>query len=275
MRTTASKKDHVKRVLNVIPSPDTHKDWRYEHAVEAGITRGPAAVFPPAKDLRETWWDIGNQLSTGSCIGWGTADSVLRWHFAQAGRLGKTSSINDKLSPRFTWMASKETDVYTTYPTTMIEEAGTWLKGALDISRKFGAVRLSTLPFEPEQLWGGTLAAFYSLAAQFKISSYFNLSPVAGADPFNMWRDWLANHGPILTRLGVDATWDNVTANGNLDVYQPNTIRGGHCVALIGYTQSRFIVRNSWGTTWADKGCAYASLAYARAAFTEAYGVPL
>ena len=29
----------------------------------------------------------------------------------------------------------------------------------------------------------------------------------------------------------------------------------------------------SWGTGWGDKGFAYASLAYAQEAFTEAYGV--
>jgi C1A family cysteine protease len=112
---------------------------------------------------------------------------------------------------------------------------------------------------------------FYALAAQLKIASYFNL----GTNPAN-WRAWLANNGPILTRLDVDATWDNATyTKGNLDVYQPNTTRGGHAVALVGYTPTRFIVRNSWGTGWGDKGFGYASIAYAKAAFTEAYGVSL
>ena len=49
--------------------------------------------------------------------------------------------------------------------------------------------------------------------------------------------------------------------------------RGGHAIALVGYTPDRFIVRNSWGTGWGDKGFAYASLAYAKDAFTEAYGI--
>ena len=44
-------------------------------------------------------------------------------------------------------------------------------------------------------------------------------------------------------------------------------------MSVVGYTTDRFIVRNSWGTGWGDKGFGYASLAYAKDAFTEAYGI--
>ena len=88
------------------------------------------------------------------------------------------------------------------------------------------------------------------------------------------WRLWLATKGPILTRLSVDSTWDRATQNrGKLDVYRPETAHGGHAVALVGYTPTTFIVRNSWGTAWGERGFAHASLAYAQDAFTEAYGV--
>jgi len=51
--------------------------------------------------------------------------------------------------------------------------------------------------------------------------------------------------------------------------------RGGLCVALVGHVDGGFIVRNSWGTGWGDKGFAYAADSYAQPAFTEAFGVTL
>jgi Papain family cysteine protease len=85
---------------------------------------------------------------------------------------------------------------------------------------------------------------------------------------------WLATKGPILIAIRVDATWDNATATkGNLDIFRANTVRGGHGAALVGYTPERFIIRNSWGTGWGHEGFAYASVAYAKAAIMEAYGV--
>lgn len=224
-----------------------------------------APAVPSAKDLRATWWKVGDQGTTGSCVGWATADSLLRWHFVKAGRITQLA----KLSPRFIWMASKETDQFITRPTTFIETEGTSLKSALDIARKFGAVRDSTLPFLSGKLYPGQATTFYAVAAQLKIVAYFNLGT-----NLTDWRTWLATKGPILTRLDVDRTWDDAdTTGGNLDEYQPETTRGGHAVSIVGYRPGRFIVRNSWGTTWGDSGFGYASLAYAQEAFTEAYGV--
>jgi C1A family cysteine protease len=254
----------VKRVLNVVPSRETERDWQLEQA-DAALARA-AVTVPKAKDLRADWWKVGDQGTTGSCVGWAAGDALLRWHFVKSGRIGQS----DTLSKRFIWMASKETDEFQTSPTTFIENAGTSLKAALDVARRYGAVKESVLPFAGTRLYGGKPETFYALAAQLKIQAYFNLSLNRGSS-IDAWRRWLATRGPILTRLDVDDTWDDTT--GNLDVYQPKTKRGGHAIALVGYTPDRFIVRNSWGATWGDKGFAYASLAYAKDAFTEAYGI--
>ena len=52
-----------------------------------------------------------------------------------------------KLSPRFTWMASKEIDEFINRPQTMIEGAGTSLKAAVEVLRKYGPVPETMLPF--------------------------------------------------------------------------------------------------------------------------------
>lgn len=257
----------MKRILNCKPSRDTHRDWTMAHARAAGVLAARAPI-PRTLDLRATWWTIGDQGKTGSCVGWALADSVLRWHCVKTERIGK----KDLLSPRFIWMAAKETDQFETQPTTFIETEGTSLKAALDIARKFGAVTDGVLPFGSGRLYQDEAPTFYAMAARLKIASYFSL----GKNPEH-WRTWLATTGPILTRLEVDDTWDNaLKTRGTLETYHPATVRGGHAVALVGYTESHFIVRNSWGTKeWGDKGFGYASLAYAKEAFDEAYGVTM
>ncbi len=266
----------MKRILNRIPSRNTEKDWVFEHAVEAGFLEAAPSIAS-SKDLREPWWKIGDQLETGSCVGWASADGVLRWHFVKAHRLQN----NIRLSVRHVWMAAKETDDYTSYPTTVIEGSqggGTSLKASLDVARKYGVVEESILPFEPVKLYPGSMAAYYSLASRYKILGYYSLRP-ASADwktVLDKWRTWLATKGPILTGLLCDDTWMNATeTKGKLDVYNKDTVTGGHAIAIVGYTPDSFIVRNSWGEGWGDKGFAYASLEYARDAFDEAYAVAI
>jgi len=265
----ASKATGIRRICNLVPSKGTEKDWAFHDAVASGALRAVAA--PPASvDRRAAWWAIDDQEDTGSCVGWATAEGVVRYHMVAAGKLAR----NVQLSPRFVWMASKETDPYTARPETFVEEAGTSLKTAMDIVRKFGTVVMSQLPFHiATKMYTGGENAFFAAAAQRKIASYFNLHR-----DLNQWKSWLAAHGPILAGLSVDHTWDNAAATGgNIDTFMPNTVRGGHAVAIVGYTASgRFIVRNSWGTGWGDHGFGYVSPAYIAAGFfDESYGVTL
>ena len=257
------------RICNLVPSRNTEPDLRIADALQAGAFRPPPAL-PASVDLRAPWWPVSDQENTGSCVGWGSTDGVARYMFVKAGRLPSDM----KLSARFTWMGSKETDAFTARPETMIESAGTTLKAAVDVLHNFGAVPETELPFHiATTMYTGDENAFFNTAATRRIKAYYNLGR-------NLpdWKSWLAAHGPVLVGLNVDHTWDNATATGgNLDAFQPSTVRGGHAVALVGYhPDGRFIVRNSWGTGWGANGFGFASEAYVNAAFyAESYGVAL
>jgi len=263
------KRAEQNRICNVVLSRGTEKDWQFADARQAAAIGAPAAL-PPSVDLRAAWWTIGNQEDTGSCVGWASTDGVMRHHLVKAGKLART----ERLSPRATWMASKETDEFTTRPQTFIEEFGTSLKAAMDICRKYGVVPESLLPFHlATKMYTGNENAFYATAAQRRCAAYFNLQKNTA-----QWKSWLATQGPIMAALNVDASWDNAAATGGLiTTFKPATVRGGHAICVVGYrTDGRFIVRNSWGTTWGDKGFGYVAPAYIAAGFfAESYGVTM
>ena len=53
---------------------------------------------------------------------------------------------------------------------------------------------------------------------------------------------------------------EEVAKTGFVPMPQPNEkVLGGHAVAMVGFddTKKLFIVRNSWGNTWGDKGYFY------------------
>jgi C1A family cysteine protease len=258
-----------RRICNVVPSRNTERDWQFGVALKstavAAVKKLPASV-----DLRAAWWTIGDQEDTGSCVGWASTDGVMRFHMVGAGRLAP----KDRLSPRATWMASKEIDEFVDRPESFIEGAGTSLKAAMDVCRKYGTVPEAMLPFHiATKMHLGDEETFFATAAQRKAAAYFNLKK-----DFAQWRTWLASHGPLLVALNVDANWENATATkGRLDAWDAASARGGHAVCVVGYTSDkRFIIRNSWGTGWGDKGFAYASDAYVKAAFfDESYRIPV
>src|SRR4051794_4794651 len=143
-------------ILNVLPSEGTDTDFDLAAA-------GPLPPAPASADWSADWWPVGNQGETGACVGWVVADGVLRRQFAEAGRLER----DERLSVRFIWMASKETDDIVGRPTTFIEAAGTRLKAAFTVAQRFGCVTEQALGLDTSQLYAGSTDGFYSLAERY------------------------------------------------------------------------------------------------------------
>jgi hypothetical protein len=259
--------EQTRFICNLLPSDRTGQDWSFGDGLAAGaLAESPEP--PPSVDLRQDWWTVGNQEGTGSCVGWAVADGILRLTFVAAGRLRP----EQQLSPRFIWMASKETDDFIMRPQTFVEQAGTSLKAAVDIARKYGAALMEDLPFHlSTAMYGGNENSFYAKCAMRKVSAYFNLQR-----DLSHWRVWLATKGPILAGVQVDETWIDAPHDGTaITQFRSETVKGGHAVCIVGYREDgAFIVRNSWGTDWGERGFAYLSPDYVSSSFfQESYGV--
>jgi hypothetical protein len=264
----------VDRVLNIAPSPGREEDDTPAAAMAAGHLRDEAP--PDAVDLRAPWYTVGDQGKTGSCIGWALADSVLWRQLVRAGQLEE----EDRLSPRFMWMAAKEMRAKLTevkgepawHPTTFLEQGMTDVKSALDVARTFGAALEVDLPFRGG-LYPGGIEHFYRSAELRKIKRYYRLDPEP--DPaawFAHWRRWIHQHGPVLLVVGVDdAFYGNEPVA--LQAYAPAAEPDKHAVALVGYGPGGFIVRSSWGSDWGKDGYKSAAERYLAEATVESYGV--
>jgi hypothetical protein len=255
----------IPRLLNVEESPDRGDDWpaRKDGRLE---DRPPA----PAHDLRagRPWYRVRDQGQTGSCVGWALADSVMRWQLVELGRLAPAQH----LSARFVWMASKEFRASRMLasqwkPSTFLEEAATTAKDALEVVRRYGAVTNRTLSWTGA-LNRGPVEQFYERAAGFRIAAYYSLDD---GDRELQWRQWIDQHGPVLIVVDVDRTFASGAAR--LQRFSPRPQAFKHACALVGYDDDGFLVRNSWGTRWGDRGDAVASPEWLAQCARETYGV--
>lgn len=113
-----------------------------------------------------------------------------------------------------------------------------------------------------------------------KVDTVSKLKPLAGNQKLTavQLQNVLAAGFDIPTSVSISAAWEPRDANDNPDgvdgsgvIRDYNGATGGHAVLLVGYLQVagklHFILRNSWGTSWADGGYAYIS-----AQMLEKYG---
>lgn len=75
-----------------------------------------------------------------------------------------------------------------------------------------------------------------------KIDSY----ALVGSE--NALKSALVANGPCVGALPV------YKENQRRDFWMGSEFAGGHCITIVGYTTKGFIIRNSWGQSWCNKG---------------------
>lgn len=241
----------MKHLLNWVPDIPDHRDWHYFEHHLLKVDHLPISV-----DLRSQMPSVVDQGQIGSC----TANAL-------SGALGflESQALRNKIaSPEEfnsnTYVPFSRLFIY--YNERMIErdvmdDGGAQIRDGIKTLAQYGGCDENIWTYDHSKLFVKPTDPCYSEAAQHKISSYYRVNP-------NIYeiKHALANGFPIVFGFTVYSSFESseVAATGIMPVPQPNEeVEGGHAVLMVGYDDKtqRVIVRNSWGTSWGDKGYFY------------------
>jgi C1A family cysteine protease len=121
----------------------------------------------------------------------------------------------------------------------------------------------------PKDAWPYDIAKFakrpdpgcYQIARTDKVASYARVAQIS-----NQMKGCLADGFPFVFGFTVYQSFESLDVEKTGIVPMPSPgepVAGGHAVMAVGYddAQQRFIVRNSWGAAWGQKG--YCTMPYA------------
>ena len=263
----------VERILNCRTSHGVDRDWTLKDARLTGIVAearnsvllGRELRTVRDTDLRAPWWLVGDQGASGAAVAF-ACEAALRIHFVRERLLGPVRAARH-LSVRHLRVAGVLRDSPCSRTPLVAETAPASIKATLDVARDVGCVPEASLPWDG-RCYSATVNSFYVLASQLRIPGYLNLQ----MEPAN-WLDWLEEVGPVLMRLEVDDSFMALGEVGLLDSFRSYAGQGSHAICVVGFVSGRFVLRNSWGTSWGREGYAFASPRYLMSAAREAYGV--
>jgi C1A family cysteine protease len=207
--------------LDALQSPADPRDYQADVIFPADLS------LPDEFDPRKTLLPIRNQGAQGSCV----AMSCASMREIQE----KKSAIDfeDYLSPQFV------------YNNRMNQEGeGMYPRDSMNILYKKGILAEEDYPYgkkeKPEQISSEAMAK----AANYKVMGYAYVNTIQTMKA-------------AIFRSGACAFTVPVY-NGGSQMWRPlkqgDVVQGGHAMTAVGWNKEGFIIRNSWGEEWGDKG---------------------
>lgn len=236
------------RVFNVKPSKSASRVFIY---------RQQNIPIPDQADLREFDSPIDDQLSLGSCVPSAVTSAyeiLSKKHF----------STHIPLSRLFLYYNSR-----------LLEETLDYDSGIAFIKNSLKAFRLCGIC--EESLWHYDVANFaklpldecYVSALSRRIASY------SLVENFSSLLESLALGYPIVVGMDIFKNFSLIDQNNStLSLPSINdTSLGGHGMCLVGYSipEKTLLAKNSFGTTWGDKGYCKIPFDYAKKYIFEAW----
>jgi len=206
--------------------------------------KGEIIVLPSFIDMRNLMPPIYDQLQLGSC----TANSSTSYD---------VFLYNNKveLSRLFEYYKVREIEG------TVNEDSGATNRDNVKSINKSGICEKSLMPYDISKFTIPPIEEAIINAKQYTISSYVALSNLSDI------KQALAISKPVILGMDVFESFEGskIAKTGKMPMpLKKEQNLGGHSVLVIGYVDagSYLIVRNSWGSSWGDKGCFYMPYKY-------------
>jgi C1A family cysteine protease len=231
-----------------LPDPPDSRDHIYQ--------LNTALTLAPVVDLRNYCSPIEDQGNIGSCTGNAIAGQIEL--------IDRKGGKQLDVSRLFIYYEERVLEGSVRY------DAGAYIRDGIKVCYTKGAPLETLWPYATNKFATKPPTAAYTDALKRKVTGYQKCTNFAAV------KNALAAGNPVVIGFSVydsfEGAWGDIphgqTGSGMMPF--PNTatetLLGGHAVCIVGYDDTmpvagkangRFIVRNSWGTSWGDNGYFY------------------
>jgi len=206
--------------------------------------------LPVKVDLRSYCSPVVDQETLGSC----TANAIvsgLRECF-----LNKNKQSWVALSRLFLYWEERYLEG------TVNEDSGAEIRDGMKVLNEIGVCPEVDWPYDVSTFTNPPTDQNMKEAADYKIGEYHRVTSL------EQLKAALAQGSPVVIGIQVYESFESDAVAKSGIVPMPNVNRekafGGHAVLVVGYndTKSQFIVRNSWGQSWGERGYCYLPYSY-------------
>jgi hypothetical protein len=205
-----------------------------------------ADALPKKVDLRPHMTTVEDQQDTSSCVANAVAGSYEYWVKKATGKDFDVSRLFIYYNAR--WRNGDED-----------EDDGSVIQLAMEGLSRFGACSERIWPFEPHLVTERPNRSAYAEGSGYRVQDMVQVSPELEA-----WKRALAEGKPIVFGCTLFDSFDDCNKRGGVvPMPRPEEViraeHGGHSMCCVGYSDPEgiFIVRNSWGPDWGDRGYCY------------------
>lgn len=231
--------------------------WRPEPADARDIHVGQMLAVAPASysgdiiDWRPWCSPIENQSSLSSCVGNAVVGGQEMLEIIRGDQYVDLSRLFPYFNAR---AAMNETD----------RDDGSFVRDAMNSLASIGSCPEALWPYDIDKVLIRPAWKCYREAYAHRISGFYKIFSV-GEERIDEIKSALRVKCPVVFGTPVFTAFRY--SQGPVAMPSGASI-GGHALCIVGFddTQKVFIVRNSWGTGWGDKGYCYMPYAYLDAA---------